>query len=189
MDSEEEEENLCFRNLSAKIHWWFLTFEDFLTMFAIHHLFQVSACLVLLVQLVIPKAHIEKGSSSNETSVWLFLLFHNILVYLDKLCGNDHFILDGDNKPGIILYLTSSSKYKPNTTCTVKFRTAQISQRFVVTVEKMEIKDCPGDQLIIYDGPTVLNSDDKQKCGSAAPFTFTVRMNEGSESLLSLEHL
>lgn len=157
-------------------------------MSAIHHLFQVLACSVLLVQIVISKANIEKGSSSNETSAWLFLFLHNVLVYLDKLCGNDQFILDGDNKPGIILYLTSSSKYKPNTNCTVKFRTAQISQRFVVTVEKMEIKDCPGDQLIIYDGPTVLNSDGKQKCGSPAPFTFTVRMNEGFEPL-PLEHL
>ena len=93
---------------------------------------------------------------------------------MDKLCGNDQLVLDGDNKPGVVLQFTSSSKYKPNTNCLVKFRTAQPSQRLTVTVEKMEITDCPNDQLTIYDSGTLLNNDPKQQCGSPAPFTFTV---------------
>lgn len=93
---------------------------------------------------------------------------------MDKMCGNDHMVLDGDNKPGIALHLTSNNKYKSNFNCTVKFRTAQPSQRLIITVEKMDIADCPGDQLRIYDGTTLLNKDSKQLCGSSASFTFTV---------------
>ena len=90
------------------------------------------------------------------------------------MCGNDHFILDGDNKPGISLQLTSHSKYKSNVDCTVKFRAAQPSQRLIITIEKMDIADCPGDSLQIYDGTMLLNKDPKQQCGSPASFTFTV---------------
>lgn len=93
---------------------------------------------------------------------------------MDKMCGNDHFIFDGDNKPGVSFQLTSSSKYKPNFNCTVKFRTVAPNQRLVITVEKMDIADCPGDLLRIYDGATLINNDTQQQCGSPALFTFTV---------------
>jgi hypothetical protein len=93
---------------------------------------------------------------------------------MDKMCGNDHFVLDGDNIPGISFQLTNNNKYKQNFNCTVKFRTAQPSQRLIITVEKMDIVDCPGDSLRIYDGTTLINQDSKQQCGSPALFTFTV---------------
>ncbi|CAF4183734.1 unnamed protein product [Rotaria magnacalcarata] len=93
--------------------------------------------------------------------------------YMDKMCGNDLFTLDGDKIPGISLQLTSGSKYKPNVNCTVKFRTAQPSQRLIVTMEKMDIADCPGDLLKIYDGKNLLNMDTKKQCGSPASFTVT----------------
>lgn len=93
---------------------------------------------------------------------------------MDKLCGNDNFVLDGDNKPGISLQLTSSGKYKPNLNCTVKFRTAQPSQRLIITIEKMDIADCPGDTLKIYDGKTLLNANTKQQCGTTVFYTYTV---------------
>jgi hypothetical protein len=93
---------------------------------------------------------------------------------MDKMCGNDHFVFDGDSIPGISFELTSSSKYKSNMNCTVKFRTSQPSQRIIITVEKMGITDCPGDLLRIYDGTTLINPDTKQQCGSPALFTFTV---------------
>ncbi|CAF1398725.1 unnamed protein product [Rotaria sp. Silwood1] len=92
---------------------------------------------------------------------------------MDKMCRNDYFIFDGDKIPGISLQLTSNSKYKPNFNCTVKFRTAQPSQRLIITIEIMDITDCPGDSLRIYDGTTLLNKDSKQQCGSATSFTFT----------------
>ncbi len=90
------------------------------------------------------------------------------------MCGNDHLIFDGDQRPGISFQLTSSSKYKPNFSCTVRFRTAQPSQRLIITIEKMDIVDCSGDLLRIYDGTTLINNDPKQQCGSPASFTFTV---------------
>ncbi len=90
------------------------------------------------------------------------------------MCGNDYLVLDGDKRPGIALQLTSSSKYKPNMQCTIKFRTAQPSQRLIVTIEKMDITDCPGDLLHIYDGTTLLNKDLQQQCGSSKSFYFTV---------------
>jgi hypothetical protein len=93
---------------------------------------------------------------------------------MDKMCGNDAMILDGDVKPGTWFQLTSSSKYQPKLDCSIKFRTAQPTQRFVITIEKMNIADCPGDLLHIYDGTTLLNKDVKQQCGTPAPFTFTV---------------
>lgn len=94
--------------------------------------------------------------------------------YMDKMCGNDYLVLDGDKKPGISFQLTSNSKYKPNSNCTVKFRAAQPSQRLIVTIEKMDIVDCPGDLLRIYDGTTLVNKDSKQQCGSFTQFTYTV---------------
>ena len=91
------------------------------------------------------------------------------------MCANDQYVLDGDERPGIFLQLTSSNKYKPNSNCTMKFRTAQPNQRFVVTMEKLDIVDCPADKMLIYDGPTLLNKDLKQQCGTNSTFTFTVR--------------
>ncbi|CAF3397358.1 unnamed protein product [Rotaria socialis] len=93
--------------------------------------------------------------------------------YMDKMCGNELFTLDGDRIPGISLQLTSGSKYKPNANCTVRFRTAQPSQRLIITMEKMDITDCPGDLLKIYDGKNLLNMDTKQQCGTSASFTVT----------------
>ena len=93
---------------------------------------------------------------------------------MDKLCGGDQVVLDGDVKPGVALQLTSSSKYKPNMNCKVGFRTAQPSQRLIITVEKMDIGDCPSDTLVIYDGATLLNKDPKQQCGSPASYSLTV---------------
>ena len=85
-------------------------------------------------------------------------------------------VFDGDFKPGTFFQLTSNSKYQPNLSCTVVFRTAQPTQRLVITVEKMNIADCPGDTLRILDGTNLLNRDVKQQCGTPAPFTFTVRV-------------
>jgi hypothetical protein len=93
---------------------------------------------------------------------------------MDKMCGNDDLIFDGDKRPGISFQLTSSSKYKPNLNCTVRFRTAQPSQRLIITMEKVDIADCPGDLLRIYDGKTLINKDQKQQCGSPVSFSFTV---------------
>jgi hypothetical protein len=96
---------------------------------------------------------------------------------MDKMCGNQPMTFDGDIKPGTWFQLTSSSKYQPNFSCSVQFRTAQATQRLVITVEKMNIADCPGDSLRIYDGTTLLNTDIKQQCGTPAPFSFTVCMH------------
>jgi hypothetical protein len=93
---------------------------------------------------------------------------------MDKMCGNDPLILDGDNRPGISFQLTSNNKYKANFNCTVRFRTAQPSQRFIITIEKMDIADCPGDLLRIYDGTTLINRDATQQCGSPASFSLVV---------------
>ncbi|CAF1400597.1 unnamed protein product [Rotaria sp. Silwood1] len=104
---------------------------------------------------------------------------------MDKMCRNDYFIFDGDKIPGISLQLTSNSKYKPNFNCTVKFRTAQPSQRLIITIEIMDITDCPGDSLRIYDGTTLLNKDSKQQCGSATSFTFTSSTTQVSMIFIS----
>jgi len=93
---------------------------------------------------------------------------------MDKMCGSDSLVLDGDNRPGISFQLTSSSKYKSNLNCTVKFRTSQPSQRLIITIEKMEINDCANDFLRIYDGEILVNKDIKQQCGSWKTFSFTV---------------
>ncbi|CAF5102034.1 unnamed protein product, partial [Rotaria socialis] len=61
-----------------------------------------------------------------------------------------------------------------NLNCTVKFRTAQPSQRLIVTIERMNILDCPGDLLKIYDGKKIVNANLERQCGSSASFTFTV---------------
>ena len=90
------------------------------------------------------------------------------------MCGSAPLILDGDKRPGISLQLTSSSKYKPNLNCTVKFRTIQPSQRLIITIEKMDITDCPGDLLRIYDGTRLVNKDLKQQCGAFKLYSFTV---------------
>ncbi|CAF0998296.1 unnamed protein product [Adineta steineri] len=100
--------------------------------------------------------------------------------FMDKMCGQDHLVLDGDKRPGISFQLTNSNKYKSNTNCTVKFRTAQPSQRIVITVEKMDIADCPSDTLLIYDGTTLLNKNANQQCGSPAFFTFTTSTTQVS---------
>jgi hypothetical protein len=96
------------------------------------------------------------------------------IVYMDKMCGNDSIILDGDSKPGVWFQLTSSSKYQANSNCSIKFRAAHQSQRLVITVEKMNIADCPSDSLRIYDGLTLLNKNAQQQCGTNSLFTFTV---------------
>ncbi len=93
---------------------------------------------------------------------------------MDKICGNDDLILDGDNRPGILLQLTNNNKYKSNFDCTIKFRTALPSQRFIITIEKLDITDCPNDLLYIYDGTTLINKDSQQQCGSSGPFSFLV---------------
>jgi len=93
---------------------------------------------------------------------------------MDKMCGNEPIVLDGDLKPGTWFQLTSSSKYQPNSNCSIKFRAALPSQKLVITVEKMNIIDCPGDLLSIYDGSTLLNKDTNQRCGTPSSFTFTV---------------
>ena len=93
---------------------------------------------------------------------------------MDKICGNAPIVLDGDSKPGVSFQLTKSSKYSSKLNCSIKFNTALSSQRLVVTVEKMNIMDCPGDFLYIYDGSNLLNKDTKQQCGTPSLFTFTV---------------
>jgi hypothetical protein len=94
---------------------------------------------------------------------------------MDEICGNSAFRLDGDDTPGISLELTRSKKYKQNFNCTVKFITAQPSQRLVITVENMQIEDCPGDTLRIYDGASLINKDSIPQCGSIrTSSTFTV---------------
>jgi hypothetical protein len=93
---------------------------------------------------------------------------------MDKMCGNESMILDGDFKPGTWFQLTSNSKYQPNFSCSIKIRAAHLSQRLVITVEKMNIADCSGDLLHIYDGSTLLNKDIRQQCGTPSSFTFTV---------------
>ncbi|CAF1238087.1 unnamed protein product [Rotaria sordida] len=104
---------------------------------------------------------------------------------MDKMCGNNHFILDGDKKPGISLQLTNNNQYEKGFNCTVKFRTAQRSQRLIITIEKMNIIDCPSDSLRIYDSTTLLNKDPKQQCGTPAAFTFTSSTTEISMIFIS----
>ncbi len=98
------------------------------------------------------------------------------------MCGNDQLVFDGDRRPGISFQLTNSNKYKPNLNCTVRFRTAQPSQRLIITMEKMDIADCPSDLLRIYDGTTLMNKETKQQCGSPTLFSFTVRFFPGDWS-------
>ena len=93
---------------------------------------------------------------------------------MDKVCGNTPIVLEGDTKPGVSFQLTKSSKYSAKFNCTVKFRTTLSSQRLILTVEKMNIADCPGDFLYIYDGSTLLNKEVNQQCGTPSLFTFTV---------------
>ena len=102
--------------------------------------------------------------------------FRSSLDFMDKLCGTEAIVLDGDNKPGTWFQLTSASKYLPNMNCSFKFRAVLPAQRLVVTVEKMNIVDCPADTLRIYDGTNLLNKDIKQQCGNpTSTFFFTVR--------------
>ncbi|CAF0913475.1 unnamed protein product [Rotaria sordida] len=93
--------------------------------------------------------------------------------FMDKMCGNESIILDGDFKPGTSFQLTSNSKYQPNFNCSIKFRAAQSTQRFVITIERMNIVNCPNDYLRIYDSSTLLNKDIKQQCGTPSSFSFT----------------
>ena len=121
-----------------------------------------------------------RHSESGQMYVlWCGMSLSYILLYridfMDKMCNNEAMVLDGDFKPGTWFQLTSSSKYQPNLSCTLKFRAAQPTQKFVITVEKMDITDCPADSLRIFDGTTLLNKDVKQQCGKPASFTFTVR--------------
>ncbi|CAF0917061.1 unnamed protein product [Rotaria sp. Silwood1] len=104
---------------------------------------------------------------------------------MDKMCGNESIILDGDSKPGTSFQLTSNSKYQPNFHCTIKFRTAQATQRFVVTVEKMNTVNCPHDLLQIYDGSTLLNKDIKQQCGTPSSFSFTTTTGQVTFTFIS----
>lgn len=93
---------------------------------------------------------------------------------MDKMCGSDAMVLDGNIKPGTTFQLSAVNKFQPDFTCTIKFRTAQPTQRLVISVEQLSIADCPGDTLKIYDGTNLLNKDVKQQCGSPAAFSFTV---------------
>ncbi len=93
---------------------------------------------------------------------------------MDKICGSEPMILNGDVNPGTWFQLSSNTKFQPNFNCSIKFRTAQPTQRLVITVEQMNIAGCPGDLLGIYDGTTLLNKDINQQCGSPTSFTFTV---------------
>ena len=95
---------------------------------------------------------------------------------MDKLCGNDPVILDGDQRPGVTLQLTNSNKYKANLNCTIRFQAAQPSQRLVITIEKMEITDCPADFLRIYDETNLINKESTRQCGSPSSFSVTVRI-------------
>lgn len=106
------------------------------------------------------------------------------LVIMDKICGSEPIVLQGDANPGLLLRLTSNSKYSPNLNCSVRFRTALPSQRLVITVEKMDIIDCPGDFFYIYDGLTLLNKDIQQECGKQSSFTFTVSSSEDSFEMI-----
>ncbi|CAF2384792.1 unnamed protein product [Rotaria sp. Silwood2] len=101
------------------------------------------------------------------------------------MCGNESIILDGDSKPGTFFQLTSSSKYQPNFQCSIKFRTAQQTQRFVITIEKMNIVNCPNDLLKIYDGSTLLNKDVTQQCGTPSLFTFTTTTGQATFTFTS----
>jgi len=92
---------------------------------------------------------------------------------MDKMCGNA-IVLDGDLKPGTWFELTKSNKYPSNFNCSITFRAGHPSQRLVITIEKMNIADCPGDFLYIYDGSTLLNKEINQQCGTPSSFTFTV---------------
>lgn len=93
---------------------------------------------------------------------------------MDKVCGNESIVLDGDSRPGTFFQLTSSSKYQPNFSCSIKIRTALPTQRIVISVEKLNTVNCPNDVLHILDGSTLLNKDIQQQCGNPAPFFFTV---------------
>jgi hypothetical protein len=93
---------------------------------------------------------------------------------MDKICGSEPIVLDGNVKPGTWFQLSSSTKFQPNFNCSIKFRTSQPTQRLILTVEQLNIAACPGDLLHIYDGTTLLNKDIKQQCGAPASFTFTV---------------
>ncbi|CAF0959240.1 unnamed protein product [Adineta steineri] len=119
------------------------------------------------------------------TVLVLFIEFTNAKavnekIFMDKLCGSGAIVLDGDVKPGTAFQLSSSTKFQPNFSCTIKFRTAQPTQRLVITVEQLNIADCPGDTLRIYDGTTLLNQDVKQQCGTPSSFTFTTKTTEAS---------
>lgn len=96
---------------------------------------------------------------------------------MDKICGNDPLILDGDQRPGFVLQLTNSNKYKSNINCTIRFRAAQPSQRLIITIEKMDINDCPGDSLRIYDGTNLINKAANQQCGASSSFSLLVRIS------------
>lgn len=93
---------------------------------------------------------------------------------MDKMCGTAPIILDADSKPGTWFQLTSNSKYQANSNCSIQFNATRSSQRLVITVEKMNIGDCPGDSLRIYDGSILLNNNIQQQCGTNSLFTFTV---------------
>ncbi|CAF0825825.1 unnamed protein product [Didymodactylos carnosus] len=93
--------------------------------------------------------------------------------YMDKLC-NSVIVLDGEKKPGSSFSSTSNSKYKPNTNCTLTFKTAQTTQRIITTIEKIDIADSNGatcgDYIKIYDGKfqgPILNKNLAEQCGSS----------------------
>ena len=117
---------------------------------------------------------IEEKSNYSIDSTMNNPISSIFLVIMDKICSSEPIVLQGDVNPGLWLRLTSNSKYSPNLNCSVKFRTTLPSQRLVVTIEKMDIVDCPGDFLYIYDGTILLNKDIQQQCGTRSSFTFTV---------------
>jgi len=109
-------------------------------------------------------------------------------LYMDKSCDNSPIVLDGDEMPGTWFSLTSSSKYKSNLNCQMKFKTAQPSQKMIITIEKMDIADsnkdgsCGGDSLKIYDGASttggsIMNKAPSEQCGTTATSFYVTKTN------------
>lgn len=114
--------------------------------------------------------HLNLNEKNNNTDERTF----SFLVAMDKICNGNPIALNGDNRTGIFIQLTGNSKYAPNMDCSVTFRTSLATQRLIVTVEKMNVADCPADTLKIYDGTNLLTKDSKQQCGTTNHYTFTV---------------
>ena len=119
-------------------------------------------------------------------SIFILVLCSGVLqrgdgttIVMENHCGRTPFVLDGNDRPGLFVQLTKAPRYKPNAQCTMRVRTAETSQRLIVTVEKLEIKDCLGDRLKIFDNHTLLNTHSNQQCGTRkAAFYFLVTTND-----------